>query len=193
MSFFIVTLLSHFWMLIAQSFFIAIVLIYFSLLRCSAIPPIKGAQSFFDATLLSYFLLLQWSVIFYCYSTRPFRCYSTHSLLVITAREASQSFCKMTELDHGRVGSSRAGSRVVRDQAAWGAGRARAGSVDRSVGWVQVIDHVITDLIIFFESSPCLDIKGGVETPSQGRSTTVTQLSRTIKNTWRRTIILWDV
>jgi hypothetical protein len=97
-------------MLIAQLFFIATMLSHFLLLRCSVIPLAKEAQSFFDTTVLNHFLLLQYSIIFYCYSTQSFpnatalshsRCCSTQSFLIITAREAAQSFCKITELSHG--------------------------------------------------------------------------------------------
>jgi hypothetical protein len=39
--------------------------------------------------------MLQYSAIFHCYSTQSF--------LITTAHEATQSFCKITELSYGRA------------------------------------------------------------------------------------------
>jgi hypothetical protein len=103
------------------------------MLQCSAIPHAEGAQSFFDGTILSHFSLLQYSVVFHCYST--------HSFLVTTVREAAQSFCKMTELGRGRAwvgGGARLdrGRLVARSRVRWTEQRvARVGcALARSVG-----------------------------------------------------------
>jgi hypothetical protein len=141
-SFFVGTLLSHFWMLIAQLFFTATV---FSHSLC------KNSSVIFDVIVLSHFSLLQYSVVFRCYGPQP--CFTAavldHSSLLQCVRQLSH-FVKWPSsvaggrrraarshswLDHGCPGLSRAGLRVVRDQATWGVGQTRTGSV----GWVQCV------------------------------------------------------
>jgi hypothetical protein len=53
-------------------------------------------------------------------------------------RLVAQSRVRRIELcwAQGRAGPSHVGHRV-----AWGTGQMRAGSVDRSVDWIQVMDH----------------------------------------------------
>jgi hypothetical protein len=126
-SFFIATLLSHFSLLIAQSFL---------LLQCSTIFHHYSAQPFLMQKELSHSSLLQYSAIFHCKKVLShssvlrysviFHCYSAQSFLVTTMREAAQSFCKMTELGHGRWRTRSGGhARLDRERAglsrAWGA------------------------------------------------------------------------
>jgi hypothetical protein len=100
------TLLSH------SSLLCCSLLSHFSLLQCSTIFYYYSAHPFLmqkelsHSSLLQYLanfhhkkvlnhsLMLQYLVVFFYYSA--------HTFLVTTACEAAQSFCKMTELGHGR-------------------------------------------------------------------------------------------
>jgi hypothetical protein len=120
-------------MLIAQSFFIATVISHF---HC------YSAQPFLMQKELSHFSMVQYLVIFSLLQySAVFHCYSTHSFLVTTVREADQSFCKMTELGRGRSwvgGGARLdrGRLMARSRVRWTEQRvARVGcALARSVG-----------------------------------------------------------